>query len=89
MLKKTVLAGAVAALATVGAAGVASAHDWSDGHGSGNACDSKEVTHQSNDHNKQVFGGNLDVDRISGGLISGQIDKVPGICPSIGNDNRF
>ena len=85
MLKKAVLAGAVAALATVGVTGVAYAHD----SGSGNSCSSKEVTHQSNDHNEQLVGGNASVDRITGGLITGQIDKAPGVCPSIGNGNHL
>jgi hypothetical protein len=85
MLKKVALAGAAAALATVAVTGVAYAHD-SD---SGNSCSSKEVTHQSNDHDKQLVGGNASVDRITGGFITGQIDKVPGVCPSVGNGNDF
>jgi hypothetical protein len=88
MLKKAVLAGAVAALATVGVGGVAYAHD-NDDAGSGNNCSSKEVTHQSNDHNEQLVGGNISVDRITGGVLAGQIDKVPGVCPSVGNNNDF
>jgi hypothetical protein len=86
MLKKAILAGAVAVLTTVGVAGVAYAHD---SEGSGNACGSKEVTHQSNDHDKQLVGGNVSVDRITGGVLTGQIDKAPGVCPSVGNGNDF
>jgi hypothetical protein len=87
MLKKAVLAGAVAALATVGVAGVAYAHDESDG--AGNNCSAHESTKQRNDHNEQLVGGNGSVDRINGGVLAGQVDKAPGFCPSVGNGNDF
>lgn len=79
MLKKVVIATAAAAVALVGAAGVAYADTGSP------RCDAHESTKQNSEHN--LIGPNVDVNRITGGVLAGQIDKAPGICPSVGNNN--
>ncbi|HEY2204945.1 MAG TPA: hypothetical protein VGH99_10795 [Pseudonocardia sp.] len=79
MFKKVIVVTAAAAAALVAAAGVAYADSGSP------RCDAHESTHQTSKHN--LLGPNVDVNRITGGVLVGQIDKVPGICPSVGNNN--
>lgn len=86
MLKKAIIAGSITAIAMAGLAGAAYASDSDDA--ANTHCNSSEVHKQSN-KGHQLVGGNVDVNRISGGVIQGQVDKVPGICPSVGNNNNL
>jgi hypothetical protein len=79
VLKKVVIAGAVAAVGLFGAAGVAYADEGSP------RCDAHEHTQQTSKHD--TVGGNADANRITGGFLVGQIDKAPGVCPSGFNNN--
>ena len=84
MLKKTIITGAAAVAATVvtmiGTTGVAYAH----GKNSPD-CSSHEKTTQVNKGTQII--GNIIAKHINGG-IAGSIEK-PGLCPSIGNDNKI
>jgi uncharacterized membrane protein len=82
MLKKALLVGAVAALLTGGVVGIAYAHDEDSANGH-NTCAATESTHQENNHARQLLGGNASVDRVMAGVLPGQGDKAPGICPSV------
>ncbi|WP_156993927.1 hypothetical protein [Pseudonocardia acaciae] len=81
MLMKVVIASAAAVVATLGAVGVAHAT----GAENSPDCSSHEKTKQVNKGTQVI--GNTVVKHINGG-IAGSIEK-PGLCPSIGNDNRI
>lgn len=81
MLKKAVIVTAAAAVASLGAAGAAYA---SSPENSPN-CSSHESTEQVNKGTQVI--GNTVIKHINGG-IAGSIEK-PGLCPSIGNNNRI
>lgn len=86
MLKKAIIAGSITAVAMAGLAGAAYASGSDDS--ANTHCNAYEH-HEQNNKGKQLIGGNVDVNRLSGGVIQGQVDKVPGICPSVGNNNNL
>lgn len=81
MLKKVVIVAAAAAAASLCATGAA----YASGHENSPNCSSHESTKQVNKGTQVV--GNVVVKHING-LGAGSIEK-PGLCPSIGNNNRI
>ena len=87
MLKKMVIVSSVAAVAMLGAAGMAWADDAGDGSGSTN-CTSDDVQHQSN-KGHQLVGGNLSAQDVTTNVLGAQGTRPAGICPSVANNNHL
>ena len=87
MLKKMVIVASVAAVAMLGAAGMAWADDAGDGSGSTN-CTSDDVQHQSN-KGHQLVGGNLAAQDAETNVLGAQATRPAGICPSVANNNHL
>jgi len=102
-MKKIIIVSVTTAVATVGAAGVAYAGDYSEGgdHGGhhhsrghhrdqgGNTnCTSNDNIHQSN-KGRQFIGGNLGAQDLAGNVAGGQSTRPAAICPSLLNNNHL
>lgn len=87
MLKKMVIVSSVAAVAMLGAAGMAWAEDAGDGSGSTN-CTSDDTQHQSN-KGHQFVGGNLSAQDVTTNVLGAQGTRPAGICPSVANNNHL
>jgi hypothetical protein len=87
VLKKMVIVSSVAAVAMLGAAGMAWAEDAGDGSGSTN-CTSDDIQHQSN-KGHQLVGGNLSAQDVTTNVLGAQGTRPAGICPSVANNNHL
>jgi hypothetical protein len=87
VLKKMVIVSSVAAVAMLGAAGMAWADEAGDGSGSTN-CTSDDVQHQSN-KGHQLVGGNLSAQDVTTNVLGAQGTRPAGICPSVANNNHL
>jgi hypothetical protein len=85
VLKKMIIVSAAAAVALVGTAGIASAHEG--GHADAK-CTSNDVNHQSN-KGHQLLGGNASVQDLEGNVLGAQATRPAGICPSLLNNNHL
>ena len=85
-MKKIIIVSVTAAVAMLGAVGVAYA-DGGQGKGSTN-CTSDDNLHQSN-KGHQFIGGNLGAQDLAANVLGIQSTRPAGICPSIGNNNHL
>lgn len=88
-MKKIIIVSVTAAVALLGAAGVAYADDAHSDQGKGGTnCTSDDNFHQSN-KGHQFVGGNLGAQDISGNVLGAQATRPSGICPSVLNNNHL
>jgi hypothetical protein len=86
-MKKIIIVSVAAAVAMLGAVGVAYADGPDSGQGRGSTnCTSDDNLHQSN-KGHQFIGGNLGAQDLAANVIGLQSTRPAGICPSIGNNN--
>jgi hypothetical protein len=86
-MKKIIIVSVTAAVAMLGAVGVAYA-DGNDHGKNGTNCTSNDTIHQSN-KGHQFIGGNLGAQDAETNVLGAQLTRPAGICPSIGNNNHL
>jgi hypothetical protein len=88
-MKKIIIVSVTAAVAMLGAVGVAYADGSHHGQGKGSTnCTSDDNLHQSN-KGHQFIGGNLGAQDLAANVLGVQSTRPAGICPSIGNNNHL
>ena len=88
-MKKIIIVSVTAAVAMLGAVGVAYADGTHSDQGKGSTnCTSDDNFHQSN-KGHQFVGGNLGAQDITGNVLGAQSTRPSGICPSVLNNNHL
>lgn len=86
-MKKIIIVSVAAAVAMLGAVGIAYADDTDQGKG-GTNCTSNDTTRQAN-RGDQVIGGNLSAQDVTTNVLGAQSSRPAGVCPSVLNNNHF